>query len=406
MKWLILLFLFPSLSAWPDDLHFQYLDGDQFGYDGQSQQSVTANGKKIQDNTDTFHSRYSISKEEDRDPEVTVETTFDSESKGAHSAAEDTESKKVAYSIDSKGLYHVPEGALLPVVRDIPRFPARAIGEGDTWSQAGSEIIDLSGIAVFSQNNKTLPVFLVTFPVSYHDLGSEDRQGKPLEKIELEYVIAYRPVLSEGYRVYPQIISGKTHQILYFDNALGVVEEYTEDYVLDLVLSNGDLFEFSGKTLATLRIDSLKDRPVPVVETPPAEPQPTPSVSDSTAASASPTASVPEKPHFEPILFAANSSALQPEEIAKLNNIAEVLKGIEGDVLIEGFTADAGTERQRKTLSEARAAVIADVLVKLGVRTADQILTSDLGSRKPSAPNDTAEHRAENRRALVVLLDD
>jgi outer membrane protein OmpA-like peptidoglycan-associated protein len=64
---------------------------------------------------------------------------------------------------------------------------------------------------------------------------------------------------------------------------------------------------------------------------------------------------------------------------------------------IEGHTDNKGTSEYNHKLSHARADSIADWLAKHGVDRG-RLTTIGLGEEKPIAPNDTDEHREQNRR--------
>jgi outer membrane protein OmpA-like peptidoglycan-associated protein len=64
---------------------------------------------------------------------------------------------------------------------------------------------------------------------------------------------------------------------------------------------------------------------------------------------------------------------------------------------IEGHTDNVGKDDANLKLSEARAQSVADWLTKNGVDVT-HLIVKGYGSQKPLVPNDTAEHRAENRR--------
>lgn len=417
LLWVPVLFL-PALG-WSVDLRFQYLNGDQFSYIGNSEQSVFLNSKPVQANTNTFRSSYSVSTD-DGSARLSISTTFDTQSKGPHAYSQASDSNQMEYSVNDRGIFSVSEGSKFPVVRNVPTFPDKPLTEGQTWSEPAAEVIDPSGINIFSQNKTSLAAITLTFPVSYTYRGSERKDDKTLDVVEAEYAIFYRPELGgQGYRVYPVLISGKTRQTVYFDNALGLEDAYQEEYVLDLVLSNGDIYEFVGNSDAKLQPSGLTERPAAVAETPgpasmEAGPKETPDIAETTDATGTalePVAVEPSppariKPTFDTIAFPPNTAALTEEAKAQLRGVADVLKDWQGDVLIEGYAADVGDVSQQKILSEKRAAAVGDYLVGLGVRTADQIILSGLGSRRAVAPNDSVESRARNRRALILLLDE
>ena len=105
------------------------------------------------------------------------------------------------------------------------------------------------------------------------------------------------------------------------------------------------------------------------------------------------------------ILFATGKAELQPESRPVLKEIATTLKEhADLTILIEGHTDNVGNAAANLTLSDARAAAVKAALVSDFGVAADRITTKGLGDTKPSAPNTTAEGRAQNRRVEVVKM--
>jgi len=70
---------------------------------------------------------------------------------------------------------------------------------------------------------------------------------------------------------------------------------------------------------------------------------------------------------------------------------------------VQGHTDNSGTERYNLILSERRAKMVTDYLVKQGIAR-NRLNTVGYGYFKPAAPNSTAEGRAENRRAEFLPI--
>jgi outer membrane protein OmpA-like peptidoglycan-associated protein len=73
-------------------------------------------------------------------------------------------------------------------------------------------------------------------------------------------------------------------------------------------------------------------------------------------------------------------------------------------VKVEGHTDSIGTEKYNQALSERRAEAVMNFLVKVGGVDPTTISTVGYGELKPIATNETAEGRAENRRAELLIL--
>ncbi len=67
------------------------------------------------------------------------------------------------------------------------------------------------------------------------------------------------------------------------------------------------------------------------------------------------------------VLFKTGSSELKPAAVAKLDQIAQVLKDKEQAIVIYGFTDSVGTRDNNMTLSQKRAATVRDYVVGKGV---------------------------------------
>jgi len=107
------------------------------------------------------------------------------------------------------------------------------------------------------------------------------------------------------------------------------------------------------------------------------------------------------------IQFLANSSELPEKEKGEIAEIARILMSIPGrKILVTGHTALAGTEQERLRTSQERAQAVADYLVFLGARKANEIVVRGYGSERPIADNNTPEGMALNRRVEITLLED
>jgi OOP family OmpA-OmpF porin len=72
-------------------------------------------------------------------------------------------------------------------------------------------------------------------------------------------------------------------------------------------------------------------------------------------------------------------------------------------IIVIGYTDSTGNEQYNMGLSKRRAEAVSDYLVSLGT-PADKIKTLGRGENDPLVPNDTEEHRAQNRRVEVVVV--
>lgn len=105
------------------------------------------------------------------------------------------------------------------------------------------------------------------------------------------------------------------------------------------------------------------------------------------------------------VLFQTASAALRPGATDRLRPLASYLRANPGvRVRVDGHTDSVGSEASNQTLSERRAASVADALGRMGVRAA-RIRYYGHGETMPAATNATEEGRRLNRRVKVTLVD-
>ncbi len=104
-----------------------------------------------------------------------------------------------------------------------------------------------------------------------------------------------------------------------------------------------------------------------------------------------------------PIFFADDGVSLTPADTQILTKVADRLKACpNARVTINGYTDNFSSEGLNIPLSTQRANTVADFLIAHGVAR-DHVVAKGLGSTNPIAGNDTAEGRAKNRRAEIVV---
>ncbi|ACL06954.1 OmpA/MotB domain protein [Desulfatibacillum aliphaticivorans] len=103
------------------------------------------------------------------------------------------------------------------------------------------------------------------------------------------------------------------------------------------------------------------------------------------------------------ILFAVNSSTVQPAAQGTLRDIAQVMvKYPDTQIMVKGHTDSTGGEEYNQQLSERRANVVKNILISYGV-PAHRITAIGLGEVMPIASNDTPDGRAMNRRVEIEV---
>ena len=100
------------------------------------------------------------------------------------------------------------------------------------------------------------------------------------------------------------------------------------------------------------------------------------------------------------MMFATNSSTLQPSAKNKVQKVAQLLRRYPQTIVaVAGFTDNQGSFAYNQTLSSKRAKSVANFLAVNGYPA-----TKGCSKSKPIAPNDTAANRALNRRVEVYLF--
>jgi outer membrane protein OmpA-like peptidoglycan-associated protein len=105
------------------------------------------------------------------------------------------------------------------------------------------------------------------------------------------------------------------------------------------------------------------------------------------------------------ILFATGSAVIQGESTPTLKEIGDMLQAHpELKLTIEGHTDNVGSADANQTLSEQRAAAVAQYLETSYKVDPSRLTTKGFGASKPVASNDTPEGRQQNRRVELVKM--
>lgn len=102
------------------------------------------------------------------------------------------------------------------------------------------------------------------------------------------------------------------------------------------------------------------------------------------------------------VLFKTGKWDLKPGAMAKLDQIADALRGKEQPMVVLGFTDNVGTRDGNMTLSEKRATSVRDYLVSKGIPQ-DLIKAEGRGPDSPVSDNNSVEGRGSNRRVEIVV---
>ncbi|HLK37745.1 MAG TPA: OmpA family protein [Polyangiaceae bacterium] len=102
------------------------------------------------------------------------------------------------------------------------------------------------------------------------------------------------------------------------------------------------------------------------------------------------------------VLFQTGKYDLKPGAMAKLDQIAEALRGKEQPITVYGFTDNVGTRDNNMVLSQNRAEAVRLYLVQRGIPQ-DLITAQGKGPDQPVSENTSTEGRAANRRVEIVV---
>jgi outer membrane protein OmpA-like peptidoglycan-associated protein len=103
------------------------------------------------------------------------------------------------------------------------------------------------------------------------------------------------------------------------------------------------------------------------------------------------------------VFFETAKSNLRPESDKELNELAEYLSYHKKTIIeVAGYTDNVGKDDANQILSQARADVVRNYLIKKGI-SGDNITAKGYGATSPVATNDTPEGRQQNRRTEVHI---
>lgn len=293
------------------------------------------------------------------------------------------------------GEYDIADTYFMPVVRNVPIFPAKDLKPGDTWTADGEEAHDLR------RGFDMMTPFKVPFTVKYKYIGEETVNGKVLHKISAQYTMDFtnKNMPVDKTIDYPYYTQGFSKQTIYFDNEIGAIDHYSEEFRICIVTAYGTeaVFEGIAKAEVTSQNRAVTETKVEDV----AEKIKDLGIENTEVSETEKGITI----SIENIQFKADSAFLMESEKLKLQKIATILKQYpDNDLLISGHTALAGSAKARQELSEKRAQAVASYLVELGVKDAYHIFSKGFGAEKPIAENTTEEGRARNRRVEITIL--
>ena len=314
---------------------------------------------------------------------------------------EEYESK---YWRDSRGIYDIGKEYFMPVVRDVPILPERAVKVGDSWTANGHEAHDLR--RSFANNEP----FKVPFTAQYKYLRDEEgtssdskHEKKTFQVLSVKYSLFFESPIPENVSQitddFPVTTMGYSNQTIWWDNEKGQIDHYTENFRIVMETYLGKQFDFTGTAHAEVtefKRSATDENLAQVLE----------KVKELDLADVSVTKS--EKGltiSVENIQFKPDSAELLDSEKEKIKKIAKIIEAYDNDLLISGHTALAGTPESCQQLSEERASSVAGYMMEIGLRDKYHIFTQGFGARVPLASNHTEAGKAKNRRVEITILD-
>lgn len=108
------------------------------------------------------------------------------------------------------------------------------------------------------------------------------------------------------------------------------------------------------------------------------------------------------------LLFYNGTNQIKPDGITLLQKLGPILHGIPNNVRVEGYTDDVPVDTSQYPtnweLSAARAVSVVRYLSEVDQIDPGRLSAVGYGQFHPIVPNDSRQHREENRRAVIVIL--
>lgn len=288
----------------------------------------------------------------------------------------------------------ISDDIFMPTVRNVPVFCGKEVAIGESWTAEGKEVQD-----VRKAFNMDKPLI---FPFTANYLYKDDIQknDSTLNIIEVEYTFNYKSTeedLQNG--VILASSTGFSKQTLYWDNAKGILDNYSEQFQIKIKDIYNNTYIFQGSAKAEITEYKVVNNEKTLKE-----------IQESVDKLQLENISIKKGEKgltisLDNIQFEPDSNILLDSEKIKLQKISEILNNYTNDLLITGHCADRGTAKARQLLSEQRAQSVAEYLEKLGVRDEYHVFTQGKGSSEPVATNDTEEGRSKNRRVEITIME-
>jgi outer membrane protein OmpA-like peptidoglycan-associated protein len=394
-----------SATSGAETFRYQFVEGDSYRINSTVKESVYCN--RVLSHEAEITNRITVTvtditkaKAPAKFASAKYDCTFMTSEKNTHNTFEWGREYRSIFRRDELGIYDIGPEYFMPVVRNVPVFVEKDIPVGGSWVADGEEVYDLRDLFGVEQP------FHVPIQVTYTYEGPVERDGKTLQKIKAEYSTFFdTPEVPAGAGTgqtgdYPVNTMEYSKQTLYWDNELGLLPYYIDEFRIQIELTSGDRWEYRGTSEATVTETKLMDREQ-MAKDMNAEISRL-GIKDTKAAVTEDGVTI----SLENIQFEADSANLMPSEKEKIIKLASILERYpDKELLISGHTALAGTAEARQKLSEERASAVARFLMDMGVREKYNIYTRGFGAEKPVAPNTNEQNMARNRRVEITILE-
>ena len=310
---------------------------------------------------------------------------------GARTAQEIDHEVPVTYSIKPDGLYAVNGDGAYPTLRGFPVIPAGAFAIGDQWTGIGARMVDPLHDGKYSRTR---------FLADYRFQGDIVQGEKTVRVLTATYAVRYRKGEDPAGDTRLKSLTGKHEVSIQLSMPAGAVSFMRDQVDETYSFEDGTSVRLKGFVLTWFTPTASLDREATAR-----------AISRKLEESGVQGVVVQQKDEgvsvsVNNIHFVAEQEVFLPEELPRLNALAEALNTISGrSFRVIGHTADVGTSESQKDLSVRRARAVVDFLTAHGIR-ADRFLYEGRGGTEPVAPNDTEENKARNRRVEIFILED
>jgi OmpA-OmpF porin, OOP family len=310
---------------------------------------------------------------------------------GAETPQEVQQSIPATYAIQADGEYAVEGNGTYPTLRGFPVIPVAELTAGDTWKGAGTLLVDPLHDGTYSRTR---------FLADYRYNGESTQGGKTTRSISAAYAVRYRNGEDPAGDARLKSVSGQHDVSIQLSMPSGSVSFMRDQVEETYAFADGTSVQLKGFILTWFTAVT----PLNKAETADA-------IAKKLKESGTRDVVIEQKKEglsvsLNNIHFVAESAAFLPEELPRLESLANALQSIAGrSFRVIGHTADIGSRESQQDLSVKRARAVVDFLSSHGI-SARRFLYEGRGATEPVAPSDTEENMAKNRRVEILILED